>query len=318
MTIALRVVAKQHRVELTLATLLALAMAVAAAIVTARLIAADVPPACVGMNWDIVDDTNAPCLSAIEAFMPIAGEAGMVFAGMVVVPLIVGLLAGVPVVGREIESGTAQFSWAIAPSRLGWLARQGVGVGVVSIAAISLAGVSTQVLHGALQAVVPGRPFDNVGLFGWLIILRSVAALSIGLLVGALVGRTLPAFIVGGVIALACVAIVSPAREAWAQAQPLVAVEQAERVTFDGQMITLGWIDPTGDVLRYEAGIARAPAEAPDPDMWLGDQGYRQVALGMSRDVASAWPLTEGAFWLAVGLTSVTAAAWVTARRRPT
>ena len=41
-----------------------------------------------------------------------------------VFPLVAGLLAGGPIVARELESGTARLAWSLGPSRLRWLAHE--------------------------------------------------------------------------------------------------------------------------------------------------------------------------------------------------
>ena len=60
-----------------------------------------------------------------------------------VFPIVAGLLAGGPIVARELENGTARLAWSLGPSRLRWFVqRAGPIILMVAAAFAGLAGVT--------------------------------------------------------------------------------------------------------------------------------------------------------------------------------
>jgi hypothetical protein len=74
-------------------------------------------------------------------------------------PSVLGLLGGVPIVWRELETRTAQTAWSLSPSRLRQLAHQissiGLVLGVVMVFAAVVATRSGR--SGCAGAGVAGR-----------------------------------------------------------------------------------------------------------------------------------------------------------------
>ena len=310
-------VAKQHRFELGVSVAVALVVALGAAMVTARLAGIGVPLSCAGTALEAPSD-SAGCVSLLQAFARIYyDDASKVLAAMAVLPIAAGLLGGVPIVGRELEAGTAQFAWALSPSRVRWLMRQLIVVGIILGVAVGLAAWGTQTLESTRRTFIPATPFENLGLYGSLGLARMVAALMVGTLVGAVSGRTLPAFIIGVLVMMGAVGLAGGARDYWGSSQPQVIVDDSASAAFDGQVVGAAWLDEAATLISYEEGVALAPAGTPDPDMWLWDHGYRQVQMGITSETAGAWAAIEGAGWIGLGLAAFVASTWVTSRRRP-
>ncbi len=316
MTATLRLVGKQHRYELALAVLAPLAVGLGAVYVLTRLSDLRIPSEC--LTWDRVEPGFEHCLAFLERVWPIYEEAGRLLAAMAVLPGAVGLLGGIPIVARELEAGTAQFAWAIAPSRRAWLLRQLVVVGLLLSVAFGFAAVATEWLETAQRLLRPATPFDDLGLHGLLPFARMVAAIMVGLAVGALVGRTLPAFVIGAAVMLGLLAGVDLARQAWAAAQPTVVVRPSEQESFRGEIVTVAWIDPSGALLSYAEGHSRVPVTSEsDPDAWLMSHGYEQVALGITESTAKMWEPLEVAGWSMTGLAFLGWGLLLVDRRRP-
>lgn len=311
-----RLIAKQHRFELILTIALALLVAAAAALVSARLLGVAIPDGCAGQSLDSPVSARG-CSGPLSEFSRIYfGEASMVLAAMAVLPAALGLLGGVPLVGRELEGRTAQFAWSIAPSRRRWLLRQVMVVGGILLLVVGLAALASSFLEAIRREVMPASPFENIGLHGPIALARMFAALMVGLFVGGLTGRTLPAFIVGALVMLAALAIAGNARDFWASSQEQVVIEQGS--AFDGQVLGLGWIDEAGRLYTYEQGAALVPADTEvDGDTWLTENGYEQVDLGITRQKAESWSTIELLGWVGVGLVLFGASTWVTSHRRP-
>jgi hypothetical protein len=110
----------------------------------------------------------------------------------------VGLIVGIPLVARDIEHGTAQMAWTLSRSRTIWLLRR-IAFGVL-VVVVLLAGLAviTDLLGAAMQPNDDlSRSFHFEGNRGVIIVARGILALGIGLLVGAILGRQLPALLLG-------------------------------------------------------------------------------------------------------------------------
>jgi hypothetical protein len=122
-----------------------------------------------------------------------------------IVPAVLGMLWGAPLVAHEIETRTTDFAWAQSVTRSRWLA---VKAGWLLLAAAACGGAlaalttwwsgPTNALQGS--AFVPGQ-FDNQGIVP---IGYAVFAMALGIAAGTVARRTLPAIAValGGFIAL--------------------------------------------------------------------------------------------------------------------
>jgi ABC-2 family transporter protein len=116
---------------------------------------------------------------------------------LVALPAILGIFWGAPLVARERETGAVKLAWTQTVTRTRWLA---VKLGVVAAAAALTAGVLS------LLVTWWARPIDqiNVNRFaaeifstrGLVPIGYAVFAVAAGTMIGAIIGRTLPAMAV--------------------------------------------------------------------------------------------------------------------------
>ncbi|HWP64211.1 MAG TPA: hypothetical protein VNO86_12150 [Candidatus Binatia bacterium] len=315
---SLLLVVRLHRVEVALAALASVVVGVAALYVTWRLGGLSVPEACFRVWNEVTPDTEY-CLAYLTTVGTVYNEeAARVYAIMAILPAALGLLAGVPIVGRELEAGTAEFAWSIAPSRRRWLLRQAMGLGILLAVAFGFTAAASGALEASRRVLMPATPFEHLGLYGITAFARMLAAFGLGLLLGALTGRTLPAFAGGAIVMAGLIVAAGFAREGWAALQPTVVVDPVTDPDFDGEVVGIAWLDPSGAFVSYADAHARVPSGVDgDPDAWLWDNGYRQVQLGITRSTAEGWQSLEVAGWLVGALAMVGATAWVVDRRRP-
>jgi hypothetical protein len=248
-------------------------------------------------------------------------------------PFGMGLVLGVPLVSREVESGTAAMAWTLSRSRARWLA------GRVAFAAAVLLPLLVVVLLASAalaSAILPqlhlDRDFTWYGRRDWLIVVRGVAALGIGVLVGAVVGRMLPALLAGAFASVLVFAGVSLAMDRWNQTLTVVVDPSA---ISDGAAVTEGslgmggaielpsgelvpWAEVAMDVQFGDASGAlytRFDEETgePDPESFVGWDRSFIVPGHRYREVLAR----ESAVVGAVGLVAVAAALLVVRRRRP-
>jgi hypothetical protein len=120
-------------------------------------------------------------------------------------PVVAGLLAGGPIVARELETGTARLAWSLGPSRLRWFAQRAVPIFVmVALAGLAI-GLTAEALNHLVQPSVDlDQSFVGFRARGLLIAVQAVLVASIALAFGSILGRSIPTLVlslilVGGI-----------------------------------------------------------------------------------------------------------------------
>jgi ABC-type transport system involved in multi-copper enzyme maturation permease subunit len=314
-----RITLKQHRFEVGAAVLAALLIGAAALWVNSRLTAVHIPAGCfdAAPGFDL---QGSNCDRLFRERTKAGGEASTVLGWMAILPWAAGLLGGVTLVGRELEARTAQTAWALAASRRRWLGRQLWPILVVLGVTVGFAAMAGSILSATRSELDPYLWLD-LGAHGPLVMARAFAALGLGVLIGAALGRTLPAFVAGAVLSIAFVVGSVVAREGWVNLQPQIVIEQtvAESRSFRGLIFEQGWRLPDGSILPDSAARDFAPADGSvDPNTWLLDRGYQVVYLGITAETQSWWEPLETAGSALVGVVLLLGAVAIVDRRRPT
>jgi hypothetical protein len=214
------------------------------------------------------------------------------------VPYAVGLVLGVPIVAHEIEHRTALIAWPIARSRLRWLAWRATPI---LLGALVLTGLLAAAAEQMSQAYLPKSDlgFLLFGERGIPLVARALAALTLGVAIGTVTGRLLPALLVGIGLSVAMSIGFDAVRDRW-----LPSVELAgEQTPFEnGNPMTTEILYrlPDGSIIGNEEGEARIEAayeannfEEPDPDTLpqpvfygIGGDRYGDVVLRESLALA--------------------------------
>ncbi|MGH2467339.1 MAG: hypothetical protein ACRDGL_06380 [Candidatus Limnocylindrales bacterium] len=215
MRTTLRLLVKGLRFELAAVVLGALLLSGAALVVAAQLDTVGIPRDCLygtstgPVAMPLSDDGavqahEAACQPKRDAFYELDnGQAAPVMALMAPFPLLAGLLLGVPLVAREIEWGTAPLAWTLARSRRRWLLARALPLAVVLGVVLAVPALAAQVLQGARDPLVdPWLSFTDSGLRGAILVGRGLLTFGVAVVVGAIMGRQLPALIVAGVMAV--------------------------------------------------------------------------------------------------------------------
>jgi hypothetical protein len=332
-----RITLRQHWFEVTAAVLPAVAATMLGLSIAIRVDALAISQDCIDRVRSLVDGSGAgiDCWGPFQAGSAILGETYLNAHGTIsmsvmgVLPFLLGLLGGVPIVARELESGTAQTAWWLTGSRSRWLARQispiAAVLGLAMVAASLVAGtvVEEWVRWGN------GGASDLIGSYGLPAFIRACGAFGIGVAVGAILGRTLPAFIVGVALIATLGLAVGQLHDGWLASLPTQVTADESGNPLPGTTPTAwGWIGPNGQLISQEAAreIATAagvpPAEPGDvqdfPAMsWLAEHGYRGVPLGVTDESALAWAPLDGFIFGAVALFGLGGAFVVVNHRRP-
>jgi hypothetical protein len=309
---------RQHRFEVGAAVLFALVLGFAALQVTSQLVGVGLSTECID-RWrsGSLADGDA-CALAAQRFSRISEDSGgKVLALMAILPFAAGLLGGVTLVGRELETRTAQTAWALSPSRRRWFGRQLWPVVLAVGAALAFAAVAATALV-TTRLPWTGSAFQDMQLHGPIVVARALGTLGVGLLVGAVLGRTLPAFLIAIVVSIGLVTAMFFVREGWLNSQPLELGPTNGGYSEMAWVVGGGWVGPDGTFSTWDQPPPiEPPADVVDYDAWLAEQGYRQVTLGVTTARAMGWLPLEIAAWTVGGLMLILATVLVVDRRRP-
>jgi hypothetical protein len=143
------------------------------------------------------------CQRAQEAF----SSAQQTLGGLLLTPLLLityatGLFLGVPIIARELERGTVRLAWWLAPSRFRWYLGRVLPILAVVVALTFAAGVATDRFFAVSNPTVDiSQSFDGYGVRGGLLAARALFIFGIAVVVGSVIGRSLPAIIVATLVA---------------------------------------------------------------------------------------------------------------------
>jgi len=148
------------------------------------------------------DFIGSRCAGLVEQFAPWENIAQGLTGLLWVLPTGLGALLGVGITAGEIERRSAQVSWTLAASRTRWLLVRAVPVALALFLILTVAaGFAEMVARGRLMTDDAG--FHDYQLRSLLVPARGLLAFTIGLGVGAVIGRTMPALLVAVVFSAA-------------------------------------------------------------------------------------------------------------------
>jgi ABC-2 family transporter protein len=130
-----------------------------------------------------------------SAYGPTAQTVGTV---LMAVPLLIGAFVGAPVLARELETGTFRYAWTLGVSRQRWTLARLVPLAITVAVAAGLLSLLFSWYYQPLFADGNSIPLDPAlfGLRGVAYAAWTLAAFTIGALVGLLIRRVVPAIAV--------------------------------------------------------------------------------------------------------------------------
>jgi hypothetical protein len=182
------------RTELLGVAGLAALVLMAAGFVAARLLAFNLPeaclfgestdPACVGRQFDAIQ---------YQAFASSwTGAVGYVAA---LFPSVAGVILGIATIAKELDQRTAVLAWSVGPSRRVWLLQRVVPL----LAIVALLGLGSSELFRVMARLrspgfdaFQGSEFEFIPVTGFGPLAGGVSAFGITVVVGAMLGRLLP------------------------------------------------------------------------------------------------------------------------------
>jgi hypothetical protein len=192
-----------HRFELLAVWAGGVLLTIAALVIAQHYAAVNAPSDC----WRTVDVHGAvtvsgsACAAMVDAYARLdTREAGPFFAFPLAFATLAGLVLGVAAMSRELERGTASLPWTLAGRRWRWLGARAIVLLVLVLAVVVPVAFAADFLEGARAPYTDAsRSFADETARGWPVVAAAVAAFGVGLAVGTLIGRQLPALIVAGI-----------------------------------------------------------------------------------------------------------------------
>jgi hypothetical protein len=165
-------------------------------------------------------------------------------------PFAMGLVLGVPLVSREIEHRTAAIAWTMSRSRTWWLARRVAFLALAAVLLLIVVGVVGEMLAAAtMPAQHLDRDFAWYGRRGVMIVVRGLASLVIGVLIGAWLGRVLPALLVAVFASVLVFSAISLGMDRWIEGDAIVQKFDADRA--GGRQLSERIQLPNGELIDY-------------------------------------------------------------------
>ncbi len=199
---------KQHRFEVVATLVLCLGVTVAAIVEALRLGAVHLPAGCDPYSFlygDPAAQISPACRTASGQWLNIRDGMDMRLIRPIsqAVPFLVGILLGAPLVSREIETGTAPLSWALAGSRRRWLGARMISIVLLIVPLLLAVGLSADFLAGATTpGMNPYADFSEYMARGVPLVFWGLAAFTGTVALGTLLGRMTPAIVLAIVVCL--------------------------------------------------------------------------------------------------------------------
>jgi len=294
----LRLISKQYRFEL---------VAVLAVFVVLSLAAIGLTIELSGLRMEAcLDPAAAPahCADSQRVWENLQTPVTYVRYGATVLTIFITVFAAAPLVAKDIERGTVILPWTLGLSRRRWLLeRVLVVLGTATLAAVALGWL----LDLMTAASMAGQPlgFDEYLVRGPLIAARVLLVGAIGIAVGAMLGRSLPALLVALVASVAVCGAITLGADRLTKASPVV---------LDGPGLYVDFREraPDGSLLTMEEAIAQIPYDDPSFRATFTD-----VVLGVPAADAPFIIGRDSAFFVVAGLITLGLGVVIVDRRRP-
>lgn len=329
MPAVVRTVWKVYRFELAFVAL-AIAVLAVATLVQAIVIEGERPTAAC---WEAITtaagegsitDAEAPGCGTLRPWYAAQEQAGATLGVSGFVPILAGALLGSVLVSREVEQRATRLAWWLGPSRWRWLMVRILLVGGLLVVLLIAQGLAANALVGARSIDIdPRMSLRNFGDRDIAIVARGLAIFALSVLVGAVLGRQLPALIVSVALALLLVDTLGNAFPFGAPMQVTPAPKRLEMSTsFQREA---DWSLGSGDrrrtdglIFDWDAVVAMAPRRVRDAELarWI-EQRFELVDLSYGGEQLTEIELREAVPLGLVALLAFGAAFVVVERREP-
>ena len=221
--------------------------------------------------------TGAGCGNAANDFIDKYALMGSWLDALVlVVPGLIGVFWGAPLVARELESGTFRLAWTQSIARVRWTLIKLVLLGLGGVAVAGLCSLMVTWWSSPLDLVVGAGPFAHFDTHGIVPIAYAAFAFAVGVAAGAVIRRTVAAMgtaiVAFAVARVAVVEWVRPHLMAPLTMRSPFTITDPRRVQVGAHLPPGAWVinqsvvNPAGEAVRGGAtGFAVNPLSAVSP-----------------------------------------------------
>lgn len=275
-----------------------------------------------GAECSVISETTSPsCQIVLDKFNEAQGWlGGLLLTPLLIVTFAIGLFLGAPIIARELERGTVRLAWAMAPSRWRWYASRLLPILGVVVVLTFLAGVAMDQFFAASR---PGadlsRSFEGYGIRGGLLAARAIFVFAVAVMVGAVMGRSLPTVIVATLVATIGLWGGVNVHERIIRGEAVaVPVDQTGSGTGGAQpgdkYVDQRFVLPDGSLVGYEYFYNGGQGDSFDAN---GNPKYPMVDLVIPGERYRSIEAREATVLLGGSLVALLIAGFVVARRRP-
>lgn len=272
------------------------------------------------------------CESVVDQFGELADVGRRLLYFAWAAPFGMGVLLGAPLVAREIDAGTAQLAWSLDGARARWLLRRIGLVVVVALGLLAAVALASELLAASLlPGVDTQNDFALAGRRGWLLVARGSGVLMVGVLVGALLGRVLPAILASALLVGVAFTGVSLVNDGWltSEAVPVryMGMASANPLPPGSLYVGPGLETPNGEVITWEEQQRRGLMSqlideqgrhyASPADLAAGRSMGWDVQLVVPGERYAVATAREAAVGAGIGLLALAGATLAVRRRRP-
>jgi hypothetical protein len=281
-----------------------------------------------GTEAGCIDPTSyaAGCTQFAQRFYELSSRSEWLSYFSWAAPFGMGLVLGVPLVAREVEHRTAAVAWTLSRSRSWWLAKRAAFLVLVLVVLLVVVAIAAEVLAKAqMPNLHVDRDFSWYGRRGGLIVVRGLASLGVGVLLGAMLGRVLPALLVAAFASVLVFTAISLGMDRWMEGDAVAQAFDADRA--GGRQLGQRVLLPTGELIDYaemqrrglsyeaiiDARLFAKPEDIGHPERIIGFDRYLVVPGSLYPQIM----LREAAMVGGTAVLLALAAAAVVRRRRP-
>lgn len=263
--------------------------------------------------------TAIACLTqggeSCQPYLDLHAEAGRILFAVGFLPILAGIFLGVPLVALELERSTTSLAWSLEPSRWRWFMQRSIPVVAFVVVLGLVTGVTADHLETRLFPFAdPGASFHDYGLRGPLVAGRLLLALGCGVLIGALVGRTLPAMLITFVIAAVLGAAISTFNQGIHAGLAVPVAAEEFDITSASRQVDFRYQLPSGELMTWEQLESRFPDPA---DLELQLSSTEQLVYVIPAEHYGAVSILEVAGASALGVSFMAATGVTLIRRHP-
>jgi len=239
---------------------------------------------------------------------------------LAVLPALVGLFVGAPLLARELEHGTHRFAWTQGVTRRRWLFSK---TALLAIATLVTAGVASALVmwwrspFDTLQGRMSPSGFDIEGL---VVPAYALFALAVGVLAGLIFRRTVPAMTATLVVFVATrLAVVKFLRPNFESPLHRTAVVTDTGRQAGDWLLSDTLVDAAGRQItaaREDLAVLHAQQAGIDPHSYLVTVGWKRVISYQPAGRFWEFQLIEAGLFAALAVAIVLAAIWLV-RRTP-